>query len=166
MPRQTRFRDELVDPTAYIAPTAVVLGDVTLGPQSSVWFQAVVRGDTEAIRIGARTNIQDGAVLHADPGFPCLLGEQVTVGHRAIVHGANIADRVLVGMGAIVMNGARVGSESIIGAGAVLAERAEIPPRSLVLGVPGRIVRTITDDEAARIVRTAENYVEASGEYR
>src|SRR5580693_4230045 len=116
MSRNTTFRPEQIHPTVFLAPGSVVVGDVTIGEQSSVWFQAVIRGDTEAIRIGRRSNVQDGAVLHADPGFPCSLGDGVTVGHRAIVHGATVADNVTIGMGAIVLNGAKIGADSIVGA--------------------------------------------------
>lgn len=156
---QITFRPELAAATAFIAPGAVVVGDVTLGPDSSVWFQAVIRGDCEAIRIGARSNVQDGCVLHADPGFPCTIGEGVTIGHRAIIHGATVGDNVVVGMGSILLNGARVGENSIIAAGAVVTEGAEIPPGSLVMGMPGKVKRTLTPEEIERNRRSAEHYV-------
>lgn len=161
-----RSRPELVDSTAFIAPTATVLGDVTIGPESSVWFGSVLRGDTEAIRIGARTNVQDLCVLHADEGFPCTLGDNVTVGHGAIVHGATIDDDVLIGMRAVVMNGARVGRGSLIGVGAVVTEGVEIPPGYLVLGVPGKIIREVGPPEIERIRHAAQHYVEAARRYR
>lgn len=149
-----------VDPTAFVHPLAFVCGDVNLGARVSVWPYAVVRGDSDRIAIGAESNVQDGAVLHADPGVPCTIGERVVVGHRAIVHGATVEDDVLVGMGAIVLNRARVGSGSVIGAGALVAEGVVIPPNSLVLGVPGRVVRPTSDADRAGIRRGAEAYVE------
>jgi carbonic anhydrase/acetyltransferase-like protein (isoleucine patch superfamily) len=119
----------------------------------------VLRGDAEEIEIGAETNVQDGAVLHADPGFPCRLGARVTVGHLACVHGCVVEDGALVGMGAIVMNGARIGAGSIVGAGALVPEGADVPPGSMVLGVPGRVVRATTGDEREGALRSAARYV-------
>ena len=158
MPLNTTFRSELIHPSVFLARGAIVLGDATIGEESSVWFNAVVRGDTEAIRIGRRTNVQDGAILHADPGFPCTVGDDVTIGHGAIVHGATVGNRVLIGMRAVVMNGAEIGEESVIGVGAVVTEGTKIPPRSVVLGLPGKIVREISSDDAARIRHAAEHY--------
>lgn len=166
MNRATSFQPEGVHENAFIAPGAVVLGAVTIGAESSVWFNAVVRGDTEAVQIGPRTNIQDLCVLHADPGFPCILGEGVTLGHSAIVHGATVGDNVVIGMRAVVMNGAKVGANSIIGVGAVVTAGAEIPPGSLVLGLPAKVRRRLSDDEIARNRMTAEHYVEAAREYK
>ncbi len=159
---QFAFRAEQIDASAFLAANATVLGDVTVGARSSLWFQAVVRGDTEAIRIGADTNIQDACVLHADPGFPCVLGDRVTVGHAAVVHGACVADDVMIGMRAVLLNGVQVGSGSIIGAGAVVSEGTVIPPNSLVFGVPGRVARETTEEQRAWIRRAAEHYVEAA----
>lgn len=159
-------RPELVDPTAFIAPGAVVLGDVTLFAESSIWFQAVLRGDTEAIVVGRRTNIQDGAILHADPGLPCTVGEGVTIGHGAIVHGATVEDEVLIGMRAVVMNGARIGRGSLIAVGTVVTEGTEIPPGSVVMGLPGKVVRQVNDDDRARIRHAAEHYVAMRLRYR
>jgi carbonic anhydrase/acetyltransferase-like protein (isoleucine patch superfamily) len=136
-----------VDPTAWIAPGAVVAGRVTLGPEVGIWYSAVVRADNDAISIGAGSNIQDGSVLHADPGFPCSVGENVTVGHRAVVHGCTVEDEVLVGMGAVIMNGATVGRGSVVAAGAVISQGVTVPPGSLVAGVPGKIRRETTADE-------------------
>lgn len=161
-----RFRGELVAPTALIVPTAVVLGDVTIAVEASVWFNAVVRGDSERIVIGRQTNVQDLCVLHADPGYPCLLGERVTVGHGAIVHGAVVEDDCLIGMKAVIMNGARIGRGSIIGAGAVITEGTVIPGNSLVLGTPGKVVRPTTDQDRERISHAAEHYVAAAKTYR
>lgn len=148
-----------IDPTAFVHPLAVVLGDVTLGARVSIWPTAVVRGDSAAIVVGEESNVQDGTVIHVDEGVPTTIGRRVGIGHRAIVHGATIADDVLVGMGAILLNHVRVGSGSIIGAGAVCPEGMDIPPNSLVLGVPGRVVRQTTDAERARIRHTVESYL-------
>jgi len=160
------FRPDLVDPTVYIAAGAVIVGDVTIGPQSSVWFLAVIRGDCEAIRIGSRSNVQDGCVLHADPGFPCTIGDAVTIGHRAIVHGATVEDNVVIGMGSIILNGAKIGRDTIIAAGAVVTERADIPPGSLVMGIPGKVRRGLTPEEIAYNRLAAEHYVENAKRYR
>jgi carbonic anhydrase/acetyltransferase-like protein (isoleucine patch superfamily) len=156
-----RHHAEQVDPNAHIAPSAVVLGDVTLGAWSSVWFHAVIRGDTEAIQVGCESNIQDLALLHADRGIPCQLGDRVTVGHGAIVHGAVVDHEVLIGIRAVVLNGVHVGTGSIIGAGAVVTEGREIPPGSIVLGVPGKIVGHATEDHRQRILYAARHYVAA-----
>jgi carbonic anhydrase/acetyltransferase-like protein (isoleucine patch superfamily) len=160
-------RTPRIDPSAYLVASAVVVGDVTIGPQSSVWFHAVVRGDIEPIRIGARTNVQDNATLHVVGGrFATTLGDGVTVGHNAVVHGCTIEDGALVGMGAIVLDGALVGRESLVGAGAVVAPGTRVPPRSLVLGSPARVVRALTEDELARLHAAAANYVEYARRYR
>lgn len=143
----------------FVAPNATVIGDVILGAESSVFYAAVVRGDSSSIRIGAGTNLQDGVVVHADPDFPTVVGNGVSVGHRAVVHGCTIGDDCLIGMGAVILNGARIGAGSLVAAGAVVGEGAVIPPRSLVAGVPGRVKRELTDDDVARIVANADNYV-------
>jgi len=162
----TRFRPEQVDPSAFIAPSAVVLGDVTIGPQASVWFGAVIRGDAEAIRIGRQTNVQDGCVLHADPGLACILGDRVTLGHGAIVHGAVVDDDAMIGIRATVLNGARIGSGSIVGAGAVVTEGSVVPPNSLVLGIPAKVVRETNGQDRERIAHAAKHYVELAEVYR
>jgi len=164
-PRPLQYFAHRVAPTAFIAPTAVVLGDVQIGDESSVWFHAVLRGDTELIEIGARTNIQDLSVLHADEGFPCRLGNDVTVGHSAIVHGAIIEDEVLIGMRAVVMNGARVGSGSIIAVGSVVTEGATIPPNSVAVGTPAKVIRTVEPRDRERIRHAAQHYVAISRRY-
>ena len=161
----TQFHPEKLAASVYLSPTATVIGDVQVGEHSSVWFGAIVRGDTEAIRIGASTNIQDACVLHADPGFPCLIGDRVTVGHAAIVHGARVEDDVMIGMRAVILNGARIGTGSIIGAGAVVAEGMTIEPNSLVFGVPGKRVRETTEEQRTWIRRAAEHYVDAAQAY-
>jgi carbonic anhydrase/acetyltransferase-like protein (isoleucine patch superfamily) len=149
-----------IAPTAYLHPTCVVVGDVVLGEHTSIWPTAVLRGDTDRITVGARSNVQDGAVLHADPGFPTTIGHDCVIGHRAIVHGATLEDGVLVGMGAIVLNGAHIERGSMIGAGAVVKEGMRVPAGSLVVGIPARVVRALTDDEQARILDNAARYVE------
>ncbi len=143
----------------WIAPTATVIGKVTIGEGVSIWFGAVVRGDNERITIGRDTNLQDHAVLHTDMRFPLTIGVACTVGHRAIIHGCTIGDNVLIGMGATVMNGARVGSNCLIGAGALIPEGREIPSGSLVIGVPGKVVRPLSSDEIGRNRGSAAHYV-------
>ena len=146
--------------SAYIDPAAIIIGDVKIGEDSSIWPLTVVRGDVNYIRIGARTNVQDGCVLHADPGFPCILGQGVTLGHSAIVHGATVEDNVVIGMRAVVMNGARIGANSIVGVGAVVTAGTLIPPGSLVLGLPAKVRRALTPDEVVGNRRTSDHYVE------
>lgn len=160
------FRAELVHPDAWIAKNATLRAHVEVASLASVWFGAVLRGDVEAIRIGEYSNIQDLCCLHADDGYPCTVGRRVTVGHRAILHGATIEDEVLIGMGAIVLNGARIGKHSMVGAGCLVSENKVIPPRSLVLGVPGRVVRMTTDEEVEDILSAAQHYLDASAAYR
>jgi len=155
-----------IDPTGFIHPTAVILGDVTLGKRVSVWPTAVLRGDSDVIVIGDDSNVQDGTVIHADEGVPTHVGKRVGIGHRAIVHGATIDDDVLIAMGAVILNGAHIGSGSIIGAGAVVTEGKRIPENSLVIGVPGRIVRQTTIEERERIKKTVEAYLELSEQHR
>jgi carbonic anhydrase/acetyltransferase-like protein (isoleucine patch superfamily) len=155
-----------IHPTAYVHPQAVVLGDVTLGARVSVWPTAVIRGDTDTIEIGDDSNVQDGTVVHVDHSVPTKIGKRVAIGHRAIVHGSTIDDDCLIGMGAILLNNVHVGSGSIVGAGAVCREGFTIPPNSLVLGVPGRIVRETTGDERDRIKKTVESYLELQQKYR
>ena len=159
------FRPELVHPTVFIAPGVHVLGDVTVGEDSSLWFNAVVRGDTEAVRIGRGSNIQDGCILHSDPGFPCVLGDNVTLAHAAIVHGATVEDNVMIGMRAVIMNGARIGANSIVGVGAVVTAGTQIPPRSLVLGIPAKVRRKLEENEDEVILRTARHYVNEAREF-
>lgn len=152
--------------SAWIAPGAYVIGDVYLGEHSSVWYGAVLRGDTEPIRIGARTNVQDGCVLHADPGYPAVVGEGCVVGHKAVVHGCEIGDNCLVGMGATILNGARIGDGSIVAAGAVVPEGREYPPRSLIVGIPAKRVGEVSEEQAADIARGASEYVERAASHR
>jgi carbonic anhydrase/acetyltransferase-like protein (isoleucine patch superfamily) len=155
-----------IDATAFVHPDAIVLGDVTLGARASVWPTAVIRGDTGRVVIGDESNVQDGTVIHVDHGFPTTIGRRVAMGHRAIVHGSTIDDECLIAMGAILLNGVKIGSGSIVGAGAVCREGMVIPPNSLVLGVPGRIVRETTSAERDRIARTVESYLELQQAHR
>jgi len=161
-----KFRPEQIDSSAFIASGAVVIGDVTIGAESSVWFGAVIRGDTETIRIGQQTNVQDGCVLHADEGYPCTLGDRVTLGHGAIVHGATVEDDCLVGMRAVVMNGAKIGKGSVVAVGSVVTESTEIPPGSIAMGQPAKVKRAVTERDLGRIRHAAEHYVEAAKAYR
>jgi carbonic anhydrase/acetyltransferase-like protein (isoleucine patch superfamily) len=152
--------------SAWIAPGAYVIGDVHLGEESSVWYGAVLRGDTEPIRIGARTNVQDGCILHADPGYPAVVGEGCVVGHNAVVHGCEIGDNCLVGMGATILNGAKIGDGSIVVAGAVVLEGREFPPRSLIVGIPAKHIGDVTDEQAVDIERGATEYVERAAAHQ
>jgi len=156
-----------VDSSAFVDDSAQVIGDVVIGAESSVWMNAVIRGDVNSIRIGRQTSIQDGTVVHVNhtPSHPTVVGDQVTVGHGVILHGCVVEDRCLIGMGAILLNGCRIGSESIVAAGTLVPERVEIPPRSLVMGSPARVKRPLTDDEVAGIVKSADSYVRYRLEY-
>lgn len=145
--------------SAYISPSAEVIGSVEIGENSSVWFQSVLRGDIEPIRLGANSNLQDGTIVHTMIGAPVTVGDWVTVGHRAVLHGCTIEDNCLIGMAAVLLNHVRVGEGSIIAAGAVVAENTVIPPRSLYMGVPARLKRAVTEDEQAFIRKHAENYL-------
>jgi carbonic anhydrase/acetyltransferase-like protein (isoleucine patch superfamily) len=155
-----------VDPSVFIAPGAVVVGEVSIGADSSVWYHATVRGDMAPVRIGRESNVQDGAVIHVHDRHPAEVGDRVVIGHRAIVHGARVEDEVLVGMGAILLNGARIGPRSMVGAGAVVPEGFEVPEGSLVLGVPARVVRALSEAEVERIINNARQYVEYARLYR
>ncbi len=151
----------IVAVTCYVDPSAQVIGDVTLGEHSSIWMNAVVRGDVNSIRIGARSNVQDCAVLHGMRNlYPVVVGEMVTIGHNATVHGCVLEDAVLIGIGAVVLNGARIGEGSIVAAGAVIPEHTLIPPNSLVAGVPGKLRRVLGDAEREIILTYARNYLD------
>lgn len=160
------FEADKVHPSVWIAEGAIVVGDVHLAQDVSVWFNAVIRGDTETLRIGARSNIQDLSMLHADPGFPVTIGADCTIGHRVIIHGAVIGSMSLIGMGAILLNGVQVGEESIVGAGALLTQGKVFPPRSLILGSPAKVVRQITDEDLQMIQSGAAHYVEKARQYK
>ncbi|MGY1710631.1 gamma carbonic anhydrase family protein [Geodermatophilus sp. SYSU D00758] len=155
---ELHFGAPKIDDEAFVAPTAVVVGAVTMEARSSIWYGAVARADEEVIVLGPGTNVQDGCTLHSDPGFPLLVGRGVTVGHRVVLHGARVDDDVLVGMGSIVMNGAHIGAGSIVAAGAVVPPGMSVPPRSVMAGVPAKVVREATDDDLAHIRGNAESY--------
>jgi carbonic anhydrase/acetyltransferase-like protein (isoleucine patch superfamily) len=152
--------------SAWVAPGAYVIGSVHLGEESSVWYGAVLRGDTEPIRVGVRTNIQDGCVLHADPGYPAIVGDDCVVGHNAIVHGCEIENGCLVGMGATILNGARIGEGSIVAAGALVPEGKEFPPRSLIVGIPAKRAKDVSEEQTEDIARGVREYVERAASHR
>jgi carbonic anhydrase/acetyltransferase-like protein (isoleucine patch superfamily) len=155
-----------VPDSCFIEETAVVIGDVVMGEDCSAWFHAVIRGDVNYIRIGHRTNVQDLCMLHvAHDTHPLVIGNDVTIGHHVVLHGCTIKDRVLVGMGAIIMDGAVIGEDSVIGAGALVTERTMIPPKSLVLGSPAKIKRPVSEEELAWIQQSAKNYVGYARQY-
>ena len=143
----------------FIAPTAVVIGDVTIGPDSSIWWGAVLRGDYDRITIGARSNVQDNAVVHMDEGFPVTIGDNVTIGHKVVLHGCTIGDNSLVGINSVVMNDVTIGRDCLIGSNALITEGKTIPDRSLVIGSPGKVVRELSDEQVAEITDFADRYV-------
>lgn len=157
---QIQGKTPVIGKHAWVAPNATVVGAVTLGADVGIWYGAVLRGDIESLEVGARSNIQDNCTLHADPGTPVRLGEGVSVGHNATLHGCTIGDNVLVGMGSRVLTGAVVGANSLIAAGAVVPQGAQIPEGSLVAGVPGKVRRSLTDEERAGLARNADVYVD------
>lgn len=166
MIRSYQGKTPVVPGSCYIDPSAQVIGDVVLGEQASIWMNAVVRGDVNSIRIGAKSNVQDCAVLHGMRNlFPVIVGEMVTIGHNATVHGCVLEDAVLIGIGAVVLNKARVGEGSIIAAGAVIPEQMIIPPNSLVTGVPGKIRRKLDEDDRKMILKYAQNYLDYTAIY-
>jgi carbonic anhydrase/acetyltransferase-like protein (isoleucine patch superfamily) len=151
--------------TAFVADTADVIGRVTLGEGASVWFNCVLRGDSDTLTIGAGTNIQDGSVLHADLGFPLVLGENVTVGHKAMLHGCTVGDESLIGIGAVVLNGARIGRNCIVGAGALVTEGKDFPDGSLIVGAPAKVVRQLSEAQVAGIKANATHYINNGRRY-
>jgi len=153
---------ELIHSTVFVAPGAVILGDVTIGESSSVWYGAVLRGDLALIVIGRETNVQDGCIIHVERTHPCRVGDRVTLGHGAILHGCTVEDDVLIGIRATVLDGAVIGSGSIVGAGAVVTEATVIPPGSLALGIPARVVGSVSEEQRERIRHAAEHHVEAA----
>ena len=152
--------------TAWVADNATVIGNVQLGENSSVWFNAVLRGDTDRLTIGNNSNVQDGSVLHADPGYPLTLGENVTVGHLVMLHGCTVGDGSLIGIQAVVLNGARIGRNCLVGAGALVTEGKEFPDGSLIVGSPARAVRQLSDEQIANVQHAAAHYVENARRYR
>jgi carbonic anhydrase/acetyltransferase-like protein (isoleucine patch superfamily) len=156
-----------IDPSAFVDTSAQIIGDVEMGPESSAWMNVVIRGDVNWIRIGRRTNIQDGSIVHVmRDTHPTMVGDEVTVGHGVILHGCAVNDRCLIGMGAILLNGVEVGESCIVAAGTLLPEGTRVPPRSLVVGHPGKVRRALTDEEVASIADYAERYVGYSREYK
>jgi len=155
-----------VTESAWVAPGAHVIGAVYLGEESSVWYGAVLRGDTEAIRIGARTNIQDGCILHADPGYPTVVGEGCVVGHKAVVHGCEVGDGCLIGINATILNGAKIGEGSVVAAGAVVPAGREFPARSLIVGVPAKQIGEVTEEQTQDIARGVRSYIERAAAHR
>lgn len=150
----------------FIEESAQVIGDVEMGKNSSVWFNAVVRGDVHYIRIGDRTNVQDNATLHVTKDtYPLIIGNDITIGHNVVLHGCTIKDRCLIGMGAIILDNAEIGEDSIVGAGALVTEGMKVPPGSLVLGIPAKVVREVTPEAKAKILQSAQNYIEYSRNY-
>ncbi len=150
----------------FVADSADVIGDVRLGNMSSVWFQAVLRGDNDTITIGERSNVQDGAVLHVDPGFPLTVGDGVTIGHKVMLHGCTIGDNSLIGINSVILNGARIGKNCVVGAQSLITENKEFPDNSLILGSPARVARPLSDDEVAMIGMSAAAYVRNAERYR
>ncbi len=150
----------------FIAEGALVIGDVTIGPGSSIWYNTVVRGDIAPITIGRDCNIQDNSTVHVAPGAPTVIGDGVSVGHNAVIHGCTVGDGSLVAIHAVVLTGAVIGAGSMVGAGAVVGERKTIPPRSLVLGVPGKVVRELTEEDVARMAQTTRHYVTLAREHK
>jgi carbonic anhydrase/acetyltransferase-like protein (isoleucine patch superfamily) len=155
-----------IHPTAFIAPTASVMGDVTLDEDTSIWYGAVLRGDMASIVIGAQSNIQDGTIVHVDEDVPCTVGQRVAVGHRVILHGCTVEDDCLIAMGSVLLNGVRIGTGSVVAAGAVIPEGMQVPAGSLVMGVPGRIVRPVDPALARRVAATWRHYVQQARAHR
>ncbi len=154
------------DSSNFIAETAQIIGRVTLEEDANIWFGAVIRGDVEPISIGKRTNVQDNAVIHCSKGFDTIIGDDVTIGHGAIVHGCHIGSSVLIGMGAILLDGVKVGEQSIIGAGSLIPPGKEIPPNSLVVGSPAKVVRSLSEEEILSLKASAKHYVSYASEYK
>lgn len=161
-----RNKKPRIHESVFLAPGAAVIGDVTVGERSSIWFNSVLRGDLEKIKVGKETNIQDLCLLHVDHDKPCVLKNGIIMGHQATAHACAVEDGVLIGIGSRILSGARVGAYSLIGAGAVVLENATIPERSLVLGVPGKVVRRLSDREAASHVPWAKRYAALAKEYK
>lgn len=154
-----------IDPTAWVAPSADLIGDVRLGPRASVWFGAVIRADNTPIILGEESNFQDGAIGHSDPGAPLTIGARVTIGHQAILHGCTVEDEALIGMGARILNGTVIGARCIVGAGALVTEGKIFEPRSLIVGSPARAIRTLTDEQVALLRLSAAHYAEKAAAY-
>jgi carbonic anhydrase/acetyltransferase-like protein (isoleucine patch superfamily) len=156
----------VIDPSAYVALEATVIGKVTLSQDCSVWSGAVIRGDNEAITIGLGANVQEGAVLHTDPGYPMHIAEGVTIGHQAMLHGCSIGEGSLVGIQAVILNGAKIGKNCLVGAGALVTERKEFPDNSLIVGTPAKVLRTLSDEDIAGLRKNAAEYVARARRFR
>jgi carbonic anhydrase/acetyltransferase-like protein (isoleucine patch superfamily) len=152
--------------TVYVAESAEVIGNVELAEGASVWFGAILRGDNEVIRIGRGSNVQDGSILHSDPGFPCTLGDNVTVGHQVMLHGCTVGDGSLIGIQAVVLNGAKIGRNCVVGAGALVTEGKEFPDGSMILGAPAKVARALTPEQIAGLSASAAHYVRNGRRYR
>jgi carbonic anhydrase/acetyltransferase-like protein (isoleucine patch superfamily) len=152
--------------SAYVAPTATLIGKVILGEHASVWFGATLRGDNEPITIGMNSNVQENTVMHTDMGYPLTVGANVTIGHQAMLHGCSIGDGALIGIQAVVLNGAVIGKHCLVGAGAIVTERKQFPERSLILGAPAKVIRQLSDEEIAGVLHGAEHYVRRGAQYR
>ena len=163
---QLEDRIPQIDPTAWIAPNAVLIGHIECAEESSVWWNAVLRGDNEPIMIGPRSNVQDGCVFHTDPGAPLILDADVTIGHKVMLHGCRIGQGSLIGIGTTILNHAVIGEHSLVGAGTLIPERKIYPPRSLIMGTPGKVIRELTDDEVARLMNSAAKYAQNALRYR
>jgi carbonic anhydrase/acetyltransferase-like protein (isoleucine patch superfamily) len=155
-----------VDPTAWVAEQASVIGEVIIGPQAGIWYGAVLRGDTAPIRIGARSNVQDNSVLHVDMNVPLVIGEDVTVGHQVVLHGCTIGDGSLIGIQSVVLNRSVIGKDCLVGAGSIVTEGKSFPDRSMILGSPAKVVRELSEENASRLTMSAESYVKRSQDYK
>jgi len=155
-----------IDASAWVADSAEVMGDVRLGPQVSIWFGSVVRGDTDTISIGEGSNIQDLSVLHADTDVPLTVGRHVTVGHRVILHGCTVGDETMIGMGAVILNGAKIGKNCLVGANSLVTEGKEFPDGSMIMGAPARVVRPLAPEEIERVRQSPRHYVESARQFR
>lgn len=160
-----RGKTPQLDPSVFVAPTATIIGNVKVARDASIWFGAVIRGDLELIEIGERTNIQDNVTIHADPGNPCRIGDDVVVGHNSVLHGCTIGSNTVIGMGSVVLNGAKVGSGSIVGAGSVITEGKEFPPNSLIVGAPAQLKRTLPPETVEAVKAGVETYRKLAQEY-
>lgn len=156
----------IIDPTAYVADEATLIGRVTLHEDTSIWFNVTVRADNEPITIGKNSNVQEACTLHADPGFPLTIGANVSVGHQAMLHGCTIGEGSLIGIQAIILNGAKIGKNCLVGAGALVTEGKEFPDNSLIIGAPAKVARTLSSDEIARLQQNAQNYVERARQFK
>ena len=163
---QIEDRQPRIDPSAWVAPSAEIIGETTIGAHASIWFGAVVRADNCRIAVGARTSIQENAVLHTDPDLPLTIGDDCTIGHSAVLHGCTIGDGSLIGIQSVVMNGAVIGKQCLVGAGAIVTERKTFPDRTLIIGVPAKAMRELTDAEVANLASAAAGYVSRGGLFR